>query len=59
MTKLLAPIGFFLLVLATCCLSSEVSAQSSCRVRDPTGTPLNVRTSPNGNAAGTLNNGVQ
>jgi hypothetical protein len=24
---------------------------------DPTGTPLNVRTTPNGNIVGTLNNG--
>jgi hypothetical protein len=52
-------IGLFSLVLATSCLSGEVSAQGICRVMDPTGTPLNVRTSPNGNAVGTLDNGVK
>jgi hypothetical protein len=31
--------------------------QTGCRVNDPTGTPLNVRTTPNGNTVGTLNNG--
>ena len=33
-------------------------AQSRCVVADPTGTPLNVRTEPNGRIVGTLNNGV-
>jgi hypothetical protein len=36
---------------------TEASAQDRCRVMDPTGTPLNVRTTPNGNIVGTLNNG--
>jgi len=30
-----------------------------CRVMDPTGTPLNVRATPNGPIVGTLNNGEQ
>jgi Bacterial SH3 domain len=34
------------------------SAQQRCRVMDPTGTPLNVRTSPNGTIVGALRNGV-
>jgi hypothetical protein len=34
------------------------AAQSRCRVLDPTGTPLNIRTSPNGNIIGTLRNGL-
>jgi hypothetical protein len=34
-------------------------AQTSCRVTDPTGTPLNVRTTPNGHVVGTLNNGIE
>src|SRR5262249_37901666 len=37
---------------------TEASAQDRCRVMDPTGTPLNVRTSPNGNIVGTLSNGT-
>jgi clan AA aspartic protease (TIGR02281 family) len=59
MAKPLVLLGFLSLVLAATCLSGEVSAQSPCRVVDPTGTPLNVRTSPNGNAVGTLGNGAQ
>jgi peptidoglycan hydrolase-like protein with peptidoglycan-binding domain/uncharacterized protein YecT (DUF1311 family) len=35
------------------------SNQAPCRVMDPTGTSLNVRTSPNGNIVETLENGVQ
>ena len=34
------------------------SAQQRCRVMDPTGTPLNVRTSPNGTIVGALPNGL-
>jgi len=33
-------------------------AQSHCRVMDPTGTPLNLRTAPNGQILGNLANGV-
>ena len=33
--------------------------QDRCRVMDPTGTPLNVRATPNGHIVGTLNNGEQ
>ena len=43
-----------LLVLA----SSSAFAQNRCRVMDPTGTPLNVRTAPNGVIVGTLPNGI-
>jgi uncharacterized protein YraI len=34
------------------------SAQERCRVMDPTGTPLNVRTGPNSTIIGTLPNGM-
>jgi len=34
------------------------AAQSACRVADPTGTALNVRTTPNGKIVSTLNNGT-
>ena len=33
-------------------------AQSRCRVMDPTGTPLNIRSAPNGLVVGNLRNGV-
>ncbi len=39
-------------------LGSNAMAQSRCRVMDPTGTPLNVRTAPNGQIVGTLHNGL-
>src|SRR6476620_5504525 len=42
-----------------CVGSIEAFAQSPCEVTDPTGTPLNVRASPNGDIVGTLRNGVQ
>ena len=38
--------------------NGPVLAQSRCLVADPTGTPLNVRTEPNGRIVGTLDNGV-
>lgn len=34
------------------------SAQSRCRVSDPTGTPLNVRAAPNGPVIGNAMNGA-
>ena len=48
------------LLLAVVLVSTAVpaAAQSRCRVLDPTGTPLNIRTSPNGNIIGTLRNGL-
>ena len=39
-------------------LGSNAMAQSRCRVMDPTGTPLNVRTAPNGEVVGALPNGM-
>lgn len=41
--------------VATLCASSAV-AETNCIVGDPTGTPLNVRASPNGPIRGALNN---
>ena len=37
---------------------SNAMAQSRCRVMDPTSTPLNVRTAPNGPILGKLPNGI-
>jgi hypothetical protein len=42
------------IVLAT--LSSPAAARTVCAVVDPTGTPLNVRSSPNGGILGALHN---
>jgi hypothetical protein len=44
------------LVLLFACLTTTASAESQCRVMDPTGTQLNVRTSPNGKIIDTLPN---
>jgi hypothetical protein len=43
-------------ILAAC--GSSAMAQSRCRVMDPTGTPLNFWTAPNGQILGNLPNGV-
>jgi ribosomal protein S28E/S33 len=37
--------------------TSGALAQERCRVTDPTGTPLNVRSAPNGLVTGQLRNG--
>ena len=37
--------------------SGQANAQELCRVADPTNTPLNVRSVPDGKIVGTLNNG--
>jgi Bacterial SH3 domain len=42
-----------------CAGSIESFAQGPFEIMDPTGTPLNVRASPNGHIVGTLRNGVQ
>ncbi|MCE4222712.1 SH3 domain-containing protein [Methylobacterium sp. C25] len=38
-------------------LAAAGAQAAECRVTDPTGTPLNVRTAPNGRVVGTLVNG--
>jgi hypothetical protein len=45
--------------IAAAALAASLSAASadSCMISDPTGTPLNVRESPNGRIVGTLRNG--
>jgi hypothetical protein len=54
-TTVLAWFGAAVLV-ATC--SELARAQTSCTVSDPTGTPLNVRSRPNGPIVGALHNGA-
>lgn len=38
-------------------VNPAIRAESICQVTDPTGTPLNVRSSPNGKVTSTLKNG--
>jgi uncharacterized protein YraI len=47
------------LLIAASLICASVSAASArqCMVSDPTGTPLNIRNSPNGDVLGTINNG--
>lgn len=52
MKKLLAMVSL-LVVLGV----QDAAAESSCRVTDPTGTPLNVRAAPDGEIDGTVPNG--
>lgn len=49
------------LVLATltACVLATAAARAECIVADPTPTPLNARTSPNGPIVATLDNGQQ
>jgi hypothetical protein len=44
-------------VVMTASIATPSNAEPICRVADPTPTPLNVRTSPNGRIVGTLRNG--
>lgn len=49
----------FLFVVLTFALAVDAKAQSDkCKVTDPTGTPLNVRASPNGRVLRKLRNGT-
>jgi uncharacterized protein YraI len=40
-------------------LTGVANAQPPCYVADPTGTPLNVRSLPNGSILGALHNGIR
>jgi hypothetical protein len=49
----------FLLICSLVIVSTSSPAQSRCMVTDPTGTPLNVRSRPNGGSiVGALHNGT-
>src|SRR5712692_1348264 len=48
---------FFILAIFCCAISTPTSAET-CRVMDPTGTPLNLRLGPNARIVGTIPNGV-
>lgn len=45
-------------VLSTGLNFSNATAENVCAVNDPTGTPLNIRTEPNGKIIGNLPNGL-
>jgi len=47
-----------ILSIAIVLLTASAAAQAGCIVTDPTGTPLNIRATPNGAIVGTLRNGV-
>jgi uncharacterized protein YraI len=46
-------------LIAIFLLTAAGVAQAECVVTDPTGTPLNIRSSPNGRIVGTLRNGAR
>lgn len=46
------------LALLVCVNLAAAAEGERCKVTDPTGTPLNVRQSPNGKIIGTLANGT-
>lgn len=48
---------FFIVLLNFFAIGLPVKAEQVCQVTDPTGTPLNVRDSPNGNVINALRNG--
>jgi hypothetical protein len=47
-----------LALMISCIYATGAAAQSRCKVMDPTGTPLNVRSTPQGNIVGTPTNGA-
>jgi hypothetical protein len=48
--------GVMAVFTVNCASAFAASDTSQCRVLDPTGTPLNIRTSPNGRIVGNLPN---
>jgi Bacterial SH3 domain len=60
MKKLMKPLAAAALAL-TALVGSPANAAWTCKVTDPTGTPLNVRSEPNSGAKviGTLKNGLE
>lgn len=52
-------LGFPLALLATAGVALACGGAPICTVADPTGTPLNIRLSPNGPVVGTARNGTE
>jgi hypothetical protein len=58
MSRLIASVGLLTLTLVSAvCAPAEAQRTGRCIVSDPTGTPLNVRSAPQGGAVGRLSNG--
>lgn len=53
-----SPLGLCLVPALLFAGVSTATAQARCRVMDPTDTPLNVRTAPNGRVVAALPNGM-
>ena len=51
-------LGLLAAALATCLTAAPAFAQNRCAFTDPTGTPLNIRETPNGEIIGRVSNGV-
>lgn len=51
-------LGLLITALATSLTAAPAFAQSRCAVTDPTGTPLNIRETPNGEIIGRVSNGA-
>lgn len=51
-------LGLLSIALASCLIAAPAFAQNRCAVTDPTGTPLNIRETPNGEIIGRVSNGV-
>ncbi|MGE7468625.1 SH3 domain-containing protein [Bosea sp. NPDC003192] len=51
-------LGLLTAALAICLSAAPAFAQNRCAVTDPTGTPLNIRETPNGEIIGRVSNGV-
>lgn len=54
-TKVVLPVLVGMLIA----FSQPAQAEQVCQVTDPTGTPLNIRSSPNGKIVRTLRNGTE
>lgn len=51
-------LGLLAAALASALLAGPAFAQNRCAVTDPTGTPLNIRETPNGEIIGRVTNGA-
>jgi hypothetical protein len=51
-------LGFLAAAFAAGFAAGPAMAQNRCAVTDPTGTPLNIRETPNGDIIGRVTNGV-
>lgn len=57
MTRSVALMAFCGIALLAAAVPAAAQKTGRCMVSDPTGTPLNIRTSPQGRIVGTISNG--